>query len=246
MLLALPIIGFIISAASAASAYHHGYGYRAYPRERFDVCGLCEDYYDPLDRGYFDHDVFYKPYASDYHGAGHHKSYHYEARDVADLELREIIAAELVRRAEALTASHNGYNNNRLSQRELDQFVKRTIPVKLSKSVKSDFKYKLASTWKDGKDPKQAHEEIARNHAKNVPGAVSATVTRAAHPSGSDPNAVDHIQVVYHDKNGKAIPQDATHEAHHIPTGREKDGIDVKKLWEGHQADKDAKKAAKQ
>ncbi|KAI0794991.1 hypothetical protein C8Q75DRAFT_803830 [Abortiporus biennis] len=215
MRLAASIVGFIITAASAASAYRHGYPH-AYPRERFDACGLCESYYDSLDRGYFDHDAGYNPYVSDYHGAEHRKSYHqHEARG---LELREIIAEELVRRAEALTASqgYTGYNNRGLSRRELD-----------------------------GKDPKQAHEEIARNHAKNVPGAVSATVTRAAHPSGSDPNAVDHIQVVYHDKNGKAIPQDATHEAHHVPTGRENDGIDVKKLWEGHQADKDAKKAAK-
>ncbi|KAL4252205.1 hypothetical protein ABKN59_005530 [Abortiporus biennis] len=244
MRLAASIVGFIITAASAASAYRHGYPH-AYPRERFDACGLCESYYDSLDRGYFDHDAGYNPYVSDYHGAEHRKSYHQHARG---LELREIIAEELVRRAEALTASqgYTGYNNRGLSRRELGQFMKRTdIPVKLSKSVKSDLKYKLASTWKDGKDPKQAHEEIARNHAKNVPGAVSATVTRAAHPSGSDANAVDHIQVVYHDKDGKAIPQDATHEAHHVPTGRENDGIDVKKLWEGHQADKYAKKAAK-
>ncbi|KAI0782035.1 hypothetical protein C8Q75DRAFT_896131 [Abortiporus biennis] len=231
MRFSVPIVGFVLTVASTATAYegyqgyrHKGYSHRSHMRGGLEARSPYVDQ-DLYGREYYDLEACFNPDHGHFSGTHRHFHHELEARDELDLELRDI-AEQLVRRAEEhlvrRTGGARGHWNKVLNA------------IKFTQAAKKDLKYPLASTWGKGEDPKQKHEEIVDKHAHNVPGAHKATILRGAHPAGSDPKEKDHITANYHDQSGSNIKDQAGRKTHHVYTDREKQGIDVKKLWDEH------------
>ncbi|KAI0782036.1 hypothetical protein C8Q75DRAFT_538607 [Abortiporus biennis] len=229
MRFSVPVVGFVLTVASTATAYH-GYPHGEYSHHSHMRGGLeARSPYagqDLYGRDYYDLEARFIPGHGHFSGAHRHFHHELEARDEFDLELRDI-AEQLVRRAEEhlVRRASGGARGN---------WKKVLHAIKFTQAAKKDLKHPLASTWGKGEDPKQKHEEIVDKHAHNVPGAHKATVVRGAHPAGSDPKEKDHITTKYHDHAGKDIKDQAGRSTHHVYTDREKQGIDVKKLWDEH------------
>ncbi|KAI0782051.1 hypothetical protein C8Q75DRAFT_539325 [Abortiporus biennis] len=172
----LHFIGFIVAAASSTVFAFQGIDIDK-PRHTLEVRELCGTQ-DVLDRNY-EAGARASHFAS--HDAGHHQLeyYQHDTREVVDLELREIVD-ELLRRAEAAIIRRNVVTKRgtlRGGFLKKKMFRKRT-PINISwrPNAVKDLNDPLSATWKPGEDAKKKHEDIIKDHAKNVPGAVTAKI----------------------------------------------------------------------